>query len=232
MRALLSIFVLITVTSLAPAQTAPVRIILVGDSTVAPVNGWGPGFCEDVTAQVACVNMAKNGRSTRSYRAEGLWKNVMDALGNNAEYRATWVFIQFGHNDQPGKPSPSDPAVEFPANLRQFVREVRAAGARAVLITSLTRRTFNDGTLEDTLGPWAEATRKVAAEERIPVLDLNSDSAAAVQKMGSAEADKLAMPEPSFDYTHLGEKGSVFFGRMVADELLRSVPELRPYIKP
>ena len=64
------------------------------------------------------------------------------------------------------------------------------------------------------------------------MLDSNSDSAAAVQKMGSAEADELAMPEPSFDYTSLGEKGSVFFGRMVADELLRAVPELRPYIKP
>jgi lysophospholipase L1-like esterase len=232
MRTLVSILFLITFTSLSLAQTASVRILLVGDSTVAPVNGWGPGFCEDVSAQVACVNMAKNGRSTKSYRAEGLWKEVMDALGHNAEYQATWVFIQFGHNDQPGKPSPSDPATEFPANLHQFVREVRMAGARPVLITSLTRRTFKDGKLEDTLGPWADATRKVAAEEKVPVLDLNSDSAAAVQKMGSAEADKLAMPEPSFDYTHLGEKGSVFFGRMVADELLRAVPELRPYIKP
>ena len=232
MRTLVSTLLLIGFTSLAQAQNVAVRIILVGDSTVAPVNGWGPGFCQDVSAQVACVNMAKNGRSTKSYRAEGLWKDVMDALRHNAEYRATWVFIQFGHNDQPGKPSPSDAATEFPANLRQYVREVQAAGARPVLITSLTRRTFKDGKLEDTLGPWADATRKVAAEEKIPVLDLNTDSAAAVQKMGSVEADKLAMPEPSFDYTHLGEKGSVFFGRMVADELSKAVPELRPYIKP
>lgn len=232
MRVLLSLLTLIVFNSVAPAQTAPVRIILVGDSTVTPINGWGPGFCNDVTAQVACINMAKNGRSTKSYRAEGLWKDVMDALGHNAEFRATWVFIQFGHNDQPGKPSPSDPVTEFPANLRQYVREVQAAGARPVLITSLTRRTFKDGKLEDTLGPWADATRKVAAEGKIPLLDLNADSAAAVQKMGSVEADKLAMPEPSFDYTHLGEKGSVYFGRMVADELSKTVPELRPYIKP
>jgi lysophospholipase L1-like esterase len=232
MRSILYSLALIALPSLAPAQTAPVRIILVGDSTVAPVNGWGPGFCQDVTAQVTCVNMAKNGRSTNSYRAEGLWKEVMVALQHNAEFSGTWVFIQFGHNDQPGKPRPADPVIEFPANLRQYVREVRAAGAHPVLITSLTRRTFKDGKLEDSLGPWAEATRKVAAEEKVPVLDLNSDSAAAVQKMGSVEADKLAMPEPSFDYTHLGEKGSVFFGRMVADELSKAVPELRPYIKP
>ena len=36
---------------------------------------------------------------------------------------------------------------------------------------------------------------------------------------------------PVFDYTHLGAKGSAFFGRMVADELAKAVPDLQPYIK-
>src|SRR5438876_1671139 len=97
---LLSVVFLIA--GLAFAQLPPVRIILVGDSTVAPGNGWGSGFCADVSPQATCVNMAKNGRSTTSYRAEGLWKEVVSALQHNAEFSATWVFIQFGHNDQPG----------------------------------------------------------------------------------------------------------------------------------
>ena len=236
------------------AQRPPIRIILVGDSTVAPGNGWGPGFCGDVTAEVACLNLAKNGRSTNSYRSEGLWKDVIAALGHNAEFSATWVFIQFGHNDQPGKPMPADAVTEFPANMRRYAREVRETGAHAVLITSLTRRTFKDGKLNDTLEPWAAATKKAAAEEKVPVLDLNADSAAAVQKMGPVEANKFAMAAPpqavidaallgnnitvpanpptTFDYTHLGERGSVFFGRMVADEVIKTIQELRPYIKP
>src|SRR5262252_10688703 len=111
-----ALFVLLAVPTPSSTQLAPVRIILVGDSTVAPGNGWGPGFCADVSPQVTCVNLAKNGRSTKSYRAEGLWKEVMAALQHNSEYSATWVMIQFGHNDQPGKPSPSDPATEFLAN--------------------------------------------------------------------------------------------------------------------
>ena len=45
-------------------------------------------------------------------------------------------------------------------------------------------------------------------------------------------ADKLAMSGPEFDTTHLGDRGAEFFGRMVADELLKAVQELRPYIKP
>ena len=242
---------------------APVRIILVGDSTVAPHNGWGPGFCKDVVPQVTCMNVAKNGRSTSSYRAEGSWDTVMAALRNGAGFRATYVLIQFGHNDQPGKPGRStELATEFPANLRRYTHDVQSAGGKPVLLTPLTRRTFKDGVLSDTLRPWAESARKVAAEEGVPILDLNTDSAAAVKKMGPVEANTLAMapPPPSlaataasgnsapvpkapqtvepngdpsavFDYTHLGEKGAAFFGRMVADELSRAVPELRPYIR-
>ena len=34
----------LTTACLTFAQSKPLRIILVGDSTVAPKNGWGPGF--------------------------------------------------------------------------------------------------------------------------------------------------------------------------------------------
>jgi lysophospholipase L1-like esterase len=247
-----NLFLIVLLSAASAAAQAPVRIILVGDSTVAPNNGWGPGFCSDVTAQVTCVNRAKNGRSPNSYRAEGLWTQVMDELKHNSAFSATYVFIQFGHNDQPGKPRPADPAIEFPRNLRQYVQELKAAGAKPVLITSLTRRSFKNGKLQDDLEPWAAATRRAAAEESVPVLDLHTDSMAAVQKMGPLEATTLAMEPPAqaiakaaatgttlavpsgstFDYTHLGEKGSAVFGRMVADELKNAVPELRPYIKP
>jgi lysophospholipase L1-like esterase len=253
----------------ATAQTperppAPVRIILVGDSTTAPNNGWGPGFCaNNVTPQVTCLNMAKNGRSTSSYRAEGSWTAVMNELKSNSNFAATYVLIQFGHNDQPGKPGRStDLATEFPANLRQYVNDVKSTGARPILLTPLTRRIFKQGKLNNDLVPWGDAARKIAQEEHVPVLELNADSSAAVQQMGPVEANTLAMappppevsagaakgesppapktpattepngkPAPVFDYTHLGAKGSGFFGRMVAGELVNAVAELRPYVK-
>src|SRR6266567_1500226 len=184
-----------------PAQPAlpPVRIILVGDSTMAVNNGWGPGFCADVVREVTCVNMAKNGRSSGSYRAEGSWANVMEALKHNHDYKATYVLIQFGHNDQPGKPGRStDLATEFPVNMKRYVDEVIAAGGTPVLITPLTRRTFKDGKLVDGLGPWADAVKQVAATAHVHVLDLHADSMSAVQKMGPAEADTLAQaPVPA-----------------------------------
>ena len=234
------------------AQTTPspnrVRIILVGDSTMQPKSGYGPGFCADMTADVECVNAARGGRSSKSYRVEGLWDKIMEQLRQSADYKATYVLIQFGHNDQPGKPERStDLKTEFPANMKRYVEEVKSAGAIPVLVTPLTRRQWNkDGTFNRSLEPWAEATRQVAKETNATLLDLFAVSAAAVEKMGSDEANTFAQAPPpapgetpptdpnapKFDYTHLGDKGSQYFGRMVADLLVKARPELKAYVKP
>src|SRR5262245_130740 len=141
------------------AAQAPVRaskIILIGDSTVAVQGGWGSSFCaEHVTSFAACVNLARGGRSSGSYIAEGSWELALGEA-RTPGFVSTWIVIQFGHNDQPGKPGRStDLATEFPANLERYVREARAAGARPVLVTPLTRRQFREGTLQNDLAPWA-----------------------------------------------------------------------------
>src|SRR5258706_16416749 len=48
---------------------------------------------------------------------------------------------------------------------------------------------------------------------------------------GNNVVERKGEAAPVFDYTHLGAKGSAFFGRMVADELAKAVPDLQPYIK-
>src|SRR5271165_2062639 len=85
---------MLTAVPAAPQSSLPrVRIVLVGDSTMAVKSGWGPGFCADVVEQVACVNMAKSGRSSGSYRAEGSWAKVMDELKRKSEFQSTYVLI-------------------------------------------------------------------------------------------------------------------------------------------
>jgi len=186
-----------------------IRIILVGDSTMAVGSGYGPGFCAAVIPEVTCLDMAKGGRSTKSYRKEGSWAEVTEALAHKDSFKATYVLIQFGHNDQPNKPGRStDLATEFPANMRRYVEDVRAAGAKPVLVTPLTRRMFRDGKLEDTLGPWADATRTVAKEESVPLLDLYAESSSAIQKLGPVEANTLAMAPPPAAYAESGKTGT------------------------
>jgi lysophospholipase L1-like esterase len=182
-----------------PAAT-PIRaskIVLVGDSTTAVQGGWGPSFCANhVTSFLACVNLARGGRSSHSYRAEGSWDIALREM-QPAGYRAVHVLIQFGHNDQPGKPGRSTDLVrEFPDNLRRYVRDVRATGAVPVLVTPLARRQFKGGVLVDDLAPWAEATRTVAAEMDVPLVDLHARSVAAVQALGPVLAMRFAQARP------------------------------------
>jgi lysophospholipase L1-like esterase len=92
------------------------------------------------------VNLGKNGRSTSSYRDEGSWAQVMRQVKAGSGFRATYVLIQFGHNDQPGKPGPStNLATEFPVNMRRYVQDVTSAGGKPVPVTPLTRRAFERG---------------------------------------------------------------------------------------
>lgn len=188
--------ILLAAGAAAQQPVEPIRaskIILVGDSTTAVIGGWGPSFCANhVTSAAACVNLGRGGRSSGSYRAEGSWEIALAEM-KTPGYSDIWVVIQFGHNDQPGKPGRStDLETEFPANLRRFVAEARAAGAKPVLLTPLTRRIFVAGTLTNDLEPWAEAVRRVAAETGAPLVDLNALSTKAVQAMGPTLAARFA----------------------------------------
>ncbi|MYM34127.1 hydrolase [Duganella sp. FT94W] len=238
----------------AQAVEKPVRFILVGDSTMASNSGYGDAFCARVSRANTCINLAKGGRSSASFRAEGRWAEVEGLLRGADAYRKTYVLIQFGHNDQPGKPGRStDLQTEFPVNMTRYAQEVQALGGVPVLVTPLTRRTFKAGLLENNLAPWADVVRATAAAQHTPLLDLNADSYAAVQAMGQDQADTLAMvPRPdgygepaaagkvevagaaktAFDRTHLGAKGAAYFSRMVMEELKRAVPETAGQFKP
>ena len=118
---------------LAAAPATPVTVHLAGDSTMAakrpqkrPETGWGellqPAFD---SARVRVVNHAQNGRSTRTFIAEGRWQAIVDSLR-----AGDWVFIQFGHNDQSkAKADRYTPPDDFRANLERMVRDARAKGA-------------------------------------------------------------------------------------------------------
>jgi lysophospholipase L1-like esterase len=223
--------------SVAILNGAPVKIVLVGDSTVEVGGGWGPGFCALLTPNVTCVNKARSGRSSKSYYDEGLWK---EALAEHGDY----YLIQFGHNDMPGKgpERETDPETTYAANLRRYVAEARVQGARTVIVTSLSRRNYKEGKLVMDLVPYAAAARRVANEEHVPLVDLYSMSTRLLNGMTQEAADGFDAPAhpdakaenataAAPDRTHLNEKGSRVFGRMVADGLIRICVELGPDVK-
>src|ERR1035438_5924866 len=89
-------FAFSTVALTLAAAAPPVKVVLVGDSTVNDEGGWGPGFRASFGPGVQVVNLALNGRSSKSFRDEGAWAKM-------APEKPKRVLIQFGHNDAPGK---------------------------------------------------------------------------------------------------------------------------------
>jgi pectinesterase len=211
--------------------TGRLRIVLVGDSTVADASGWGLGFKELLADNVECTNDAASGRSSKSFRDEGHWA---DALAIKGDY----YLIQFGHNDQPGKgpKRETDVATTFPANLARYVDEARAIGATPILVTQLCRRDFDrkhPGKIGGTLGPWADAVRKVAAEKQVPLVDLYARSVEYCEHLGPAGCDQFNAQTPKGpDRTHLDVHGSRAFAPLVVDELRRVVPALTSAFRP
>ena len=210
----------------------PVKIVLVGDSTVATEGGWGPGFCKAMTANVTCVDVALNGRSSKSFIDEGAWTKALEEKGD-------YYLIQFGHNDQkPDEARHTDADGSFQTYLKRYCADVRAIGGVPVLVTSLSRRTFKDGKVVQDLKAYADATRKVGAELDLTVVDLNAMSTALLNHMTQAKADEFDAvghvdaaaenAKPTLDRTHLNPHGQVVFGRMVADALVRTQVELGP----
>ena len=114
------------------------HLVLVGDSTVTDLSGWGLGFRQFAGVGLQVSNAARSGTSSKSYRDEGHWEKALALKGD-------YYLIQFGHNDQPGKgpARETDPATTYTENLARYVDEVRAQGGQPVLVTSLVRRTFS-----------------------------------------------------------------------------------------
>ena len=176
MKYLLPIFCLFA--TICPAE---VKIVLVGDSTVNDQGGWGKGFSGSFDSQVRVVNLALNGRSSKSFRDEGAWAPALTA-------KPDYVLIQFGHNDSPGKgpERETDPETSYRANLIRYIDEARAAGAKPVLVTSIVRRNFDAaGKIKpDSLVPYVDTTRAVAKEKKVLLMDLYALTLAQAEKLG------------------------------------------------
>lgn len=199
------------------------RIVLVGDSTVTDDSGWGAGFAR-IAHGADVVNTAANGRSSKSFIDEGRWAKAIEARGD-------YYLIQFGHNDEPGKgpERETDPKTTYRANMARYVDDVRAIGATPVLVTSLVRRLFNaDGTIRTTQTPYVEAVRALAAEKKVPLVDLHALSRNDAEHAGDEVWADLSPRDDKgqVDRTHLNAKGGDVVAQMVADALRIAVPAL------
>jgi lysophospholipase L1-like esterase len=208
----------------------PIKIVLVGDSTVNDEGGWGEGFRKSFGPPVEVVNLAKNGRSSKSFRDEGLWAPALTA-------HPDFILIQFGHNDEPGKgpDRETDPSTTYRANMTRYIEEARAAGATPILVTSIVRRNFDaEGKIKrDHLVDYVAEVRRIAAEKDVPLIDLYALTLAQSEALGpeGAAALNATTKEGKPDTTHLSAAGRQEIGAICVREFVRLEPELKGYLR-
>jgi lysophospholipase L1-like esterase len=217
-----------------------ISIFLAGDSTIAiketkayPETGWGMPFTYFWDSTVTVVNKAKNGRSTKTFISEGLWKSIVDEAKEG-----DYVLIQFGHNDESVEKKERYATPDtFKMNLTKFVMETRAKKATPILLTPVSRRKFDkEGKALETHAAYSALTKEVAAEQQVLLIDLDEKSRALYQQFGESSSKLLFLqlqpgehpnyPDGKVDNTHFSELGARLIAQIVLAELKNFKTEL------
>lgn len=190
--------------------------------TRGPTTPADPSGTRVPTGPIHVVDLAKNGASTSSYIAEGLWAAVLSATAPGDV-----VVLQFGHNDQ--KDPDLDPWGGFTRTLAGMVCEVRAADAHPVLATPVARRHFAHAALEHTHGEYPAAVTALAADLEVPLMDLNAHTRALLEEQGEEPSRRLftqlppgaspLYPDGIEDNTHFSVTGAIHIAEIVAELL-------------
>jgi len=222
-------------------------IYLAGDSTVVdqdvePWAAWGQMLPRFFAPGVVIANHGESGETTRSFVGEKRLAKVMSLI-----QPGDYLFIQFGHNDQKPNAVSLD---DYKALLTSYIAQTRSKGATPVLVTSMNRRTFDStGKITNSLSPYTEAVREIAAAQRTALIDLNAMSKTLFEAMGPEGSMKAFMHYPANAYlnqteaisddTHFNSYGAYELARCVvhgmrlaklpvAELLLKDVPDFNP----
>ena len=211
-------------------------LYLAGDSTMCnyspakqyPQQGWGQALEKYMKNPAELHNWAVGGRSAKSFKAEGRWQKIVDALKPG-----DFVIIAFGHNDANKKKterysSPED----YKVLMKGFADDVKSKDATLVFATSIPHsggiskdeegKTHVRGSAAG-IGQYVATTVALGEELGIPVLDLNKYACEEFEKMGADAAYRLYMrikpgeyarlPKGQNDGCHTRDTGADFFAR-------------------
>ncbi|KAH6667475.1 SGNH hydrolase-type esterase domain-containing protein [Halenospora varia] len=210
----------------ASSAIATPTLLICSDSTTADyantsvLQGWGYDIPEYLAIPVK--NLAKNGRSTRSFINQGLWANLLAATK-----AGDFVLIEMGHNDD-GDPTTetsdratlpgigndsvvvtnstglSETVHSFGWYLREMIADVRAKKA-IPLLSGMVNRNYWTGTTLQKDWPFATYAEEVAAQTGVEYIDHTDYSVARWQSLGPTVA-KTYYPN---DNTHTNWPGAV-----------------------
>ena len=169
---------------------------------------------------MAVANYAESGRTLRSFKGERRQAKLLAGVKPG-----DYVFVQFGHNDMKEKGPGVGAFTSFSDSLRSLVADVRAKGGRPVLLTPMNRRKFDGGSVVQTFGDYPEATRRVAAELAVPLIDLQAMSKPLYEAFGPDRSTLLFVhfPAGTFPGQDKPLRDDTHFRAFGADQIARCV---------
>ncbi|MGM9858754.1 MAG: rhamnogalacturonan acetylesterase [Bacilli bacterium] len=220
------------------------KIYLLGDSTCQtngedtyPQTGWGQLLQDYVTKDYKVINLAKNGRSTKSFIDEGLFEPCKKKIK-----KSDIVLIQFGHNDEKeDSERHTDPFTTYQDNLNYFIDIIVKKGGIPVLVSSIYRRQFisEHKLVKNTHGLYPLAMKKVAKKRKVIFIDMNKITYRWLQRIGDSKSKQYFMnfdsniysnyPEGKQDNTHLRYEGAQIICEFIVKNLKKT--KLKKIIK-
>ena len=231
--------------TIQPIDTVP-TVYLAGDSTMVdqdkePWAAWGQMLPVFFGPRIAIANNAESGETIKSFLGERRLAKI-ESTWRSGDY----LLIQFAHNDQkPGSGFVSIP--EYKDIMRRYIADARAKGVTPILVTAMNRRKFDaDGRIVQTLGDYPQATRDIAAEQHLGLIDLNALSKTIFEALGDSGTLKAFVhypantfpdqPQELKDDTHFNSYGAYLLAsaivQSIRDQHLPLAPFLRPNLPP
>lgn len=246
---IICVIVLSAITVFTALLNAQVRILTIGDSTMADydvekrsgeneMRGWGQMLPLFLTNGAQSTNAAKNGRSSKSFYYE-FWLDIRDTL-NPGDY----VFIQFGHNDEKNQGLDTDPSDtkgrgtaawgQYQEYLKRYVDESRQRGAIPVLLTPIVRCLTDEIDNTKLSGVGLHSLREIAGNDS--TMNYPMAMRALARQLNVPLVDMTLLTEKLVleygvdkarqiiyaknDNTHLKAKGGILFARLAVQDLL------------
>jgi lysophospholipase L1-like esterase len=225
--------------SIRPINDVP-TLYLAGDSTVVdqdkePWAAWGQMLPVFFGTGLVVANEAESGETIRSFVGERRLDKILSTIKPG-----DFLMIQFAHNDQKaGTPE----ATDYKGYLERYLAAARQHGASVILVTSMNRRAFDtSGKIQDTLLGYPQAMRAFAAEEHLPLIDLNAISKTLFEAMGPEGTLKAFVHYPAntfpgqdaplADDTHFNAYGAYELARAVVQSLADQKLPLASFLRP
>ncbi len=204
-------------------------IYIAGDSTstdqpLEPFNSWGQMLTRFVKPEIAIANHGESGESLKEFLAERRLEKVMSLI-----QPGDYLLIQMGHNDQKEKGEGVGAFTTYKADLERFIAEARKHGATPVVITSVNRMSFTEGTgtIVSSLGEYPEAVRQTAREQNVALIDLNAMSKPFYEALGPREAHVAFAGN---DKTHHSNYGSYELAKCIVEGIRQNRLPIAKYL--